>query len=316
MTRFQSNLQGFWKRISASPRAWQPRLNAFEQTRASWARPIASYEQVPPAYRSFLAPYQAQGREFPRTVLTPSYEGFIHRTTEKLLCDLGEAVAVLEKSGETCQATCYPMAGISCLEIRTVLLDSHLKISGLNDLGVHTTSTLRFNTVTDHLLRPLAASMRRGAAGFNETGHCTGAGQFDNWVHLSYKFMNFARHSLLPGENVVQAILQLEIKAPVVSLLGRTFYRTLAPTHAVILTDCELILISEEQRHTSDHYGGIWDFLPLKKIEKLSVSEKEGGRLSLSVELPDQERLECIFQVAKREEVNELHRKIIGLNIG
>lgn len=63
-----------------------PTQSAVEQTKSSWAKPIKSYAAVPNVYKSFFGPFLDR-QVFPYTVLTPSYEGFIHRTTEKLVCD-------------------------------------------------------------------------------------------------------------------------------------------------------------------------------------------------------------------------------------
>ena len=293
MNGLQARLSRFWKRLSTPDWAWLPKINQDEQTRASWAKRIDSYDGLPPAYRAFFADREKEGREFPYTVLVPAFEGFLRRSPEKLACDLGDGIAVLEKSGEGCQAYVFPYPGICRIEWREALLEASLQVSGFTREGDYATASLRFNAVSDYLLQPLVERMRRGAAGIEMAGETVDASQFEGWAQQSYKFMNYARRSLLPGESVVQAIFQPEILKPVVSVLGRTFYRTLAPSQAVILTDRELVLIREEHRRGGrDRYGGVWDYLPLGKIEKVSLEEKNGGLLSLAVELPEKRRLE------------------------
>ncbi len=163
-------------------------------------------------------------------MLVPAFEGFLRRSPEKLACDLGDGVAVLEKSEGGCQATVFPYPGICRIEWREALLEASLQVSGCTQEGDYATASLRFNAVSDYLLQPLVERMRRGAAEIELAGEAADAGQFEGWARQSYKFMNYARRSLLPGESVVGAILQPEILKPVVSVLGRTFYRTLAPT--------------------------------------------------------------------------------------
>jgi hypothetical protein len=84
-----------------------------EQIRSSWARHVRSYAAVPPVYQSFFEPLQAEGQPFPYTVLAPSHQGFLHRTTEKLICQFGHGVLVLERSGDRYHAHRFPLGGIS-----------------------------------------------------------------------------------------------------------------------------------------------------------------------------------------------------------
>ena len=139
-----------WRQAYTSTIALLPTVGAAEQTKSSWAKPIKSCAAVPNVYKDFFELFLADGRVFPYTVLTPSHEGFIHRTTEKLICDFGREIYVLERSGNTFEAQCYPLEGISYVEVRTILLDSRIKISGVTRQGVTTSSTFKFNSVTDY----------------------------------------------------------------------------------------------------------------------------------------------------------------------
>ena len=66
-------------------------------------------------------------------------------------------------------------------------------------------------------------------------------------------------------------------------------------------------MIREEGRQRADdRYGGIWTYIPLSKIETLSLSEKDNGLLSLSIQLPDHDRLECLFEAPAKPEVTQI----------
>src|SRR3990172_851111 len=110
LTKMRNILRMTWRQAYTSKFALLPTVSAAEQTKSSWAKPIKSYAAVPNVYKDFFEPFLADGRVFPYTVLTPSYEGFIHRTTEKLICDFGREIYVLERSGNTFEAQCYPLA--------------------------------------------------------------------------------------------------------------------------------------------------------------------------------------------------------------
>lgn len=277
-----------------------------EQTKSSWARRVPSYAAAPPAYQEFFEPLQATGQDLPYAVLAPSYEGFLHRATEKLVCAFGQAIHVLEKSGNTFEATRFPLAGISDVQVRTVLLDAHVKICGLTEHGAPACCTIRFNAVTDYLFRPIVEWIRRAILGAGDVPQDSQRERFDHLVRVNYKFMNYARHSLLPGEQVIQSILQPEIRESALSLLGKTYYRTLSPTHMSILTAGELITIREEHRRGQDRYGGVWDYVPLNKIVSLSLSEKGTGLLGLSIGLPAGASLDCLFQASAKRDLEQL----------
>ena len=307
LTKMRNVLRMTWRQVYTSTIAGLPRLGAAEQTKSSWAKSIESYAAVPNVYKDFFEPLLADGRVFPYTVLTPAYEGFIHRTTERLICDLGHEIYVLERSGNTFEAQCYPLEGISYVEVRTILLDSRIKITGVTRQGMAASSTLKFNSVTDYLFTPILERIRLAAVESKGAAQSVELEKFDPWVRLNYKFMNYAKRSLLGGEKVIHTVLQPEIRASLFTVLGKTYSRTISPTHVSILTDRELIIIREEERRSGDdQYGGIWDYIPLNKIATLSLGRKDNNLLVLSIQLPESARLENIFQASAEREINQL----------
>ncbi len=307
LAKMRNILRRTWRQSYASTLAGLPRLSAAEQTKSSWAKSVESYAAVPTVYKDYFEPLLAEGRVFPYTVLTPAYEGFIHRATEKLICDFGREIYILERSGNAFEAQCYPLEGISYVEVRTILLDSRIKITGVTRQGMPASSTLKFNSVTDYLFTPILERIRLATVASKGAAQSSELEKFDPWVRLNYKFMNYAKRSLLGGEKVIHTVLQPEIRARLLTALGKTFYRTISPTHVSILTDRELIIIREEERRSGDdQYGGIWDYIPLNKIATLSLGRKDNHLLVLSIQLPESARLENIFQASAEREINQL----------
>jgi hypothetical protein len=285
----------------------KPRLNADELTKSSWAQPIKSYADIPDVYKGFFDPLLADGREFPYVVLTPSYENFIHKTTEKLICDSGCEIVVLEKSGNTFETQHYPLEGIIYVEFRTVLLDASFKICGVTGHGVQTTSTLKFNSVTDYLFTPFLRQIRLAGVNPTQTVQRRELEKFDDLYQRSYKFMNYGKRGLLGGELVLHIYLQPEIREPILKFMGKTFSKRISPTHMSILTDRELILIQEEEtRSGKERYGGIWSYIPLGKISSLTLCEKTDHMLGLMIRLTEDISLELLYQDSAREELNHL----------
>jgi hypothetical protein len=307
LAKMRNFLRTTWGHAHTSTITGFPKLSGAELARSSWAKPIESYSEVPEVYKDFFAPFLAQGNAFPYTVLSPSHERFIHRTSEKLICEVENEIYVLERNANTFETQCYPLEGISYIEYRTALLASSIKICGVTSHGVYTSSTLKFNSVTDYLFTPIVKRVRHAKINSTKAVENTKPEEFDYLAKVNYKFMNYARHCLLRGETVIHSILQPEIRESVLTILGRTYYKTISPTHMSILTDGELIIIREEAgRRKEDRYGGIWDYIPLNKIISLSLSEKDSNLLLLSIQLSESVRLEFLFQGTVKEEVNQL----------
>ena len=279
--------------------------NANDQMKASRAELVTSYSEVPEAFKEFAL--FADGQEFPYTVHTPAYEIFIRRTTEKLICDFGHEIYVLEKSGTGFDAQCYPIDRISYVEVTTFLLISRIKIYGVTKDGVSNSSTLKFSSLTDYLFTPILQRMRHAPVDLSSLPLRSELEKFDPWRGVNFKFMNYAKRSLRADEKVVDTILQPEIRETIIQFLGKAYERVIAPTLACILTDRELIMIQEEKHWGGeDKYGGIWDYIPLNKIMSLSLNEQDKNLLELSIQLTEGTHLEYLFQRSAKRDINRL----------
>jgi len=288
--------------------AMLPKLSGADLARSSWATCIEAYKDLPEIYKSIFDPILTDGGQaFPYTVLTPSYERFIHRQPEKLISDFGHEIFILERNGGALETKCYPLDGISYVEFRTALLASSFKICGMTNEGVHTSSTLIFNSVTDYLFNPFLKKARFGVDYSEKAPNSTELEKFDHLANVNFKFMNFAKHSLVDDEKVIDFILQPEIQEILLTFLGKTYFRTVSPTHMSILTDRELIVIQEDAtRRKEDRYGAIWNYIPLKRILSLSVSEKTGDLVGLRILLPEDTIIELHFQTSVKKELDQL----------
>jgi len=314
LARTRNFMRMLWRKVYTSTLSGLSTLSTEEQTRLSWAKAIESYEAVPKGYAGFFEPFLAAGRAFPYVVLSPSYEGFIHRTTEKLVCDFGREIYVLDRSGNTFEAKCYPVERISYVEVQEILLDSHVKITGVTRDGIPASSTIRFNSVTDYLFTPIVERIRLSAVDTKGTVQNSELAKFDHLLSVSYKFRNYARRSLVGDEKVIHTILQPEIRARLLTLFGKTYYRSIFPAHLSILTDNELIIIREEVRQSGDdRYGGVWNYIPLNKIETLSLGERGRDLLVLFIQLPEKEHFEYLYQASAKQEIDQLLEKFKAL---
>jgi hypothetical protein len=289
-------------------------LTGARQTMSSWSKVIESYEAVPEVYKNFFKPYAEEGQTFPYAILSPSLEKFLHKTTEKLTCDFGDAIHILERTGGQIVVKSYPYKTIRAVEVGNILLSSWITISGVTSEGVVSSSTIDFNAATgERHFAVFLNKMRPAPLGADEASLKAEKSKFDTLAELNFKFMNFGRSSLVRGEKVIQIILQLGIRKPAWTLLGWTFYRTVSPAHLSILTDKELILIREDERSKEikgTRYGGVWQYVPLRSIHSVSLSEPLNDLLTLDITLSPDETLKRIFAISSKPELEQFRDKI------
>ena len=298
-----------------------PPLPAEEQTKLSWARVAKSTAEVPEVYRSFFDALPASVKEpFPYSVISPTYKGFLRPENEKLICRIGNDIHVLDYKEHRLIPICYPLTDIVLIETGTILLYSWYMINGKDNRGELATSRLVFNSVTEHLFSPFLEGFRsaaRGGAGEPEAGLDTSP--FDGLTDTHFKLMNYARKSIRPGEKVVQILLQPEIRQPFFSLAGLRLSRQITPAHLTILTDSELILIREDnspQRLKERPYGGIWRYIPINKIASFLPLPTEKETLVLQINLDGKGKIESVFDVSQRAQLDKMRRQIRGGAVG
>jgi len=287
-----------------------------EQGSESWAQAVASYQELPASYIPFFdALRDAERTPFPYTVLTPTFKGHRKQENEKLVCRVGENVWVLEKIRDGLSSTCFPLADICYVENGMILLHSWITIHGVNSTGVPTSATLKFNSVTDHVMAPLVESMRPSLTGQGVPVAGRDSSQFDYLARQSFKFRSYAEATIRPDEPVVETILQPEICSKLVRLSFVSLSRAVAPAHLTILTDCELIDIRDDisQRWLNGHpHGGIWTYVPLSRIVSISLGSQKKNTLVLSIWLPGKQRFDSVFEASARAELERLIEHVNG----
>ncbi len=292
----------------------EPVMSAAEQTRLSWARQVRSLEELPPAYHSFFAARPA-GEPFPYAVLTPTFAGFMRREVEKLICCLDDRLIILEKTSGEPKCTAFRLNDLNCVEVGGVLLKAWIKFQGrANDETTLTTIMLRFNAVTDQLFTPFVMRIRGTATNPIAYPRDIELDKLDEVNSLSYKFRNYARYSLLPGDRIITVISQTEMRRPVIRFGHWTYQRTLAPAHVLLLTDRELIIIQDDpespRSYDGTRYGGVWDYIPLDKIERIAWRDKDAKVLAVTLDLPLGNQIESLFPVERRAEVEQFLRQV------
>ncbi len=291
-------------------------LTGAKQTMASWARVIESYEQVPDLYKNSCKVLLQGCSPFPYVVFAPAISDYKQRTTEKLLCALDGILHVWERSGKQIISTAFPLKTIYSLEVGSVLLFSWLTISGLTSEGVAGSTTISFNTATQRFLAPFIKQMRPVPEIVSEAEWQKELAKFDHLSSSEFKFMNYARESLVRGNKVICSIMQPKIRKHIFTLFGQRFYRTMVLSHLALLTDREVIFIGEDERTgdikgRGERYGGVWQYVPLRNITKAELTEAENGLLILSIKLTVAgQQLNKVFETSNKKELEVFQHKL------
>ncbi|MCJ7536638.1 MAG: hypothetical protein MUO57_14015 [Anaerolineales bacterium] len=309
-------LKAPWDRIKTLNLEGIPLLTASEQTKGSWAKEIETIHRVPEIYKEFYDEFLDKSSDFPYSVITPTFNGFIHRENEKLICIQNNNIFILENVNNKLLRSCYAIGDINYVEFGTILLKAWIRITGLVDSGILSSSTLRFNSVTEYMFYPFVNKIRSAANNPSRFGKNSELSKFDYLSEVNFKFMNYARNSVLPEENIIDHVFQPEIHSTLFTLFGKNFYRTISTTHIGILTDKELIIIQDTgggRMNNNKRFGGIKYYIPLKKLHSVSLTVIDDDLLELSMTMSADEHIETLYSVSKKPEVERLLKNLSDL---
>jgi hypothetical protein len=276
-----------------------------------WARRIEAESEIPAAFREACATLGLPGRlPFPYTVVTPASEaidGFPEN--EKLVRISGDHVHVLENTPTGISMVGYAQGDIFYVERGTLLLYSWIGIHGRTLQGVPSSTILKFNTVTEHFMAPIIECLRP-LPDFQASGP-SGAGSMAHRPPdpIDLKFMNYARSSLRPGDDILLSIYQPEIRRGLAGRMGLSFTWPIAPAHLVLLTRRELILIRDDENqrpHQGSPYGAISTYVPLSRISSTAIANSRGGLIALQIHLSAGVDLELKWPASRLNVVEEL----------
>jgi hypothetical protein len=233
--------------------------------------------------------FSTLGERSPATVLAVTGSGWL------VASDTEEGGVSVEKSN---------LNDTLFLELTSVLLSGQFKIY-FAMAGTSYSATVKFDTVGEEFYRD-AIDLLLGVIGQTparaaENDHGS-ASMFETWP---MQFRNEAERYRPTGQRL--------LKATQWSAIIGGFQRELSPAGALLVTERELVLISEEKTsprlHSGDlhKFGGIITYFPLVRLADFHVSHHERfGVLALQVHATHgEERLEIIFPSDREKAVSE-----------
>lgn len=303
-----------WYKLASFKLDSVPLLSASEQTKGSWARELENLEQVPDCYKEFYNRNFYDQDKFPYSVMTPQFGGFLRRENEKLICIHEGKIFVLENVNEEIINNCFQVQDINYIETGSILLKAWMRINGLTSEGINATETLKFNTVTDYMFHPFIEQIKPSNSDRKNTGINSELAKFDYLSELDFKFMNYARNSLHAGEKLIDHVYQPEIRTRIISILGKSLYRTSSSTHISILTEKVVFIIKESGRggtNRNRRFGGIWYYIPVNKIHSTSLAQKSDDLVELTINFSDGEQIKSLFSTINKPEIDQF---LVSLN--
>lgn len=252
----------------------------------SWSRIIGSRTALPGVFLDAF-PYEAP---FPYTVYAPAQGWRAESENSKLICLLPDRVVVFEdgKLGPAVR-TDYPFYSLQRIVRGRIFLHSWIQLHGLLS-GGRMSSTIIYNSVSDYMYDPIVLALRKFAIISDASANSEASAEWKIAFlrNDNLKLYRFGRSAILPGESVKEIIYQPELNAH----FWHIFRRRLIPNRIVILTDKEVICVSDaawDESAASAHlnYGVVKSFVPLRSILGANIVESDRpGLIELLIAQP------------------------------
>jgi AcrR family transcriptional regulator len=281
---------------------WSPPTPLIETLR-TWVRPLNSYGEIPQEFRAAFPKYKGP---FPYTLFIPEdkYMLFLHRS-KKILTIVDGQIVLLEVGRNKIEKFSSPISEVLYLERGKILLYSWFTIQTLSGA-----ISLKFNTVSEGLFNPVFDKIRQGVGVLQADEAALGeeypeSAKFDYLRTVDFKYMNYGRKSIRPGDTVVGIVYQPECCVQEYTLFNKTFFRRYATSHLSILTEQELILIKQPKQIKTEKealYGGIFTYIPRHRVQAISfTANPEQNQRTMEITLPDNLHLSSEFSFDNKE---------------
>lgn len=159
-----------------------------------------------------------------------------------------------------------PLDCLVYVRLGTILLYAYLELVWASGQQIEK-RLIEYNAVGEQLIRKQVERMRtQRAANLPRFDHAP----IVQTAPLPFKFNNYLKYSLLPGETVVLAVHQPAIRR------GEGWFQPyLSPNRTIAITDTHLIILEEEERRRKSTYGIITCFYPLDRVRQVKFRPAE-----------------------------------------
>ena len=272
-----------------------------QNTMSQWPIMIKDPSQIPDSLSQALD--GEFGAKWPYSVFIPPNKWDSAGKRPKVFTMTEDGVLYFEDMKTEVKQVHYPFDGILYVEMGKMLLSSWMTIHGMVH-GQYRQSTISYNTVRNDLFDPIIEKIRERIASNQSLTQGKNGERLADLKQLDMKFLNYTKNALLPGEKIINIIYQPNVQ----EAHDKSFKELPDYTHAVVLTNNELILIKEDNhkyKNIHNNYGVVKDFIPLDHIAELS-SESLVSSLKMHVNLNDKDEIDRTFTEDQSHKVSQL----------
>jgi len=272
-----------------------------QNTMSQWPIQVKRPEQIPDSFSEALD--VEFGPAWPYTVFIPPTKWDAAGKRPKVFSMVEDGIMYFEDMKTEVKRVFYPFDGILYIEIGRMLLSSWMTIHGMVN-GQYRQSTISYNTVRDDLFDPIIQTIRERISSSEMLLEGQNGERLNDLKQLDMKFLNYTKNALLPGERIINIIYQPSVQ----EANQQSFTDLPEHTHAVVLTDNELILIKEDNhkyKNIHSNYGVVKDFIPLENIANMTT-EEAAASLKMHVNLNDKDELDRTFSGDQSDKLSQL----------
>lgn len=280
------------------------------ETMRTWEVEIENYINLPETFKEALHEFSEQNYSFPFTIYLPENSSkSSNRRSAKLISVFNKKIHIYDKCDNKLEETCFKLQDIDYLKKGTVLLRSWIIINGISN-GNKSSIKIDYNTVNDKIFNKLLYLLRFGENVIETSNDQEGISMLHYLEALDYKYFNCSKANLLNNSHLVYSIYQCEICKKIAKSINFRIF----PTHNTMLTDKELIIISEEYhkiKNKSD-YGTICSYIPIGNIKDIEIQHNEVKNIyTCTINIKDRNFIKLLYEPSNQEKLQLLKQKSI-----
>jgi hypothetical protein len=224
------------------------------------AKRVTGYAELPEPYLSMYKSHtHNNGESLPYTLFINGSASM----NSAVIYLIDEALYILKNE----KVFRFPIPEMNYMVESSILLRSSMKVSGACE-GAVTTMEVEYNTLSENSFKPLLKELRKAIAGEGYSSEFKESPTFKFPENMSYKFVKYIKSGFLKGR-ILSLVVQ-ELRSDGANDSVNNF--------VVILTDQELAIISEPTVGTIRKYALVVTYIPISKIDTLTVTPCSGER--------------------------------------
>lgn len=267
---------------------------------------ITKVGELPVPLQEPFAGLLKAGASFPDALYIPSSNWGDEISPEKILADFEDHLFIIERDEEGIRQMIFAHKDINYIQNGRILLESWILVSGMVD-GERKSHMILYNSVDEKKVLPIINAIRKRVNQMTDQ-EFNNREEFMDLYPDNLKFFNYSNRSVIKGEKVLFTLYQDSIK--------NRFYRVIdnriAPSHILILSDKEIIIITEtlSKHKEADSYSGVVTYISLHQVKDVLLPERAKNQFSLDIIMTGDDRITSVYTDDKEDELRQFVGKV------